>query len=267
MAHAPGIAHRHPLPDRAARHFFSGRNPAGHDRLWTCPPRGVSAGPDGTACGDVGPATFPMRRMSRSRQARCPCCASMNGWHPVPAGVEITNTDALPVAGRPDSHFEFAGRRRGSTPSPRTALIAPGGFLARHSPATRCFPLPLPDRAPLTLLEAETVIDSVQFSRAVPGSSEGRNAAGQIQFFPRRLPAPPMEQVLPRLWTHGSSFHGATAGTGGRRRLPLPSPVRHGHAAPRRQVCHPPALFPRAHDGSIISFQPPGRTGPILITW
>ncbi len=176
-----------------------------------------------------------------------------------PGWVEITNTDALPVV--LDGLTLASGLSRGGLAYtfPAHSLIAAGGFLALHSPSTLPFPLDGPGTV-LTLLNDDTVIDSIQLSRAVPGSSEGRNASGQITSFPTPTPGSTNGPAAPATLDQWLSFYATTAGSdqdgdaaSGVAEYALGTLPQNARSVAR------PAISARAADGSLnFSFVLPG---------
>ncbi len=166
----------------------------GRERLWTpCTPT-ASAANTAAATGLVSTLRFSE------------WLAASPGW------VEITSTDALPVVLDGLTLTSNLPGGAGDYTFPAHSLIAPGGFLTLHSPATLPFSLSGPGTV-LTLLDGDTVLDSIQLSRAVPGSSEGRNVSGQTAFFPTPTPDAANGPGAPATLSAWLGAYGATAGT------------------------------------------------------
>ncbi len=167
---------------------------SGRDRLWspgTPTPNAVNA-----------PITTGLVSLLRFSE----WLAASPGW------VEITNTDSLPVM---LDGLTITPGLAGGGPAytfPAHSLLASSGFLALHSPSTLPFPLNGPGTV-LMLLDDDVVLDSIQLSRSVPGSSEGRNASGQITFFPSPTPGAANGPPAPATLSQWLSLYATTAGS------------------------------------------------------
>ena len=176
-----------------------------------------------------------------------------------PGWVELTNTDSLPII--LDGLMLTANLPGGAAAYsfPAHSLIAPGGFLTLHSPGALAFSLIGPGTT-LTLLNGDAVLDSIQLSRAVPGSSEGRTASGQINFFPVPTPGATNGPVAPETLSQWLSLHGATVGTDqdGDASTAVAEYALGTLPLDARSVARP-VLSSRATDGSLnLSFVLPG---------
>ncbi len=166
----------------------------GRERLWTPCTLTASAANNAATTGLVSTLRFSE------------WLAASPGW------VEITSTDALPVVLDGLTLTSNLPAGAGTYTFPAHSLIAPAEFLTLYSPATLPFSLSGPGTV-ITLMEGDAVLDSIQLSRAVPGSSEGRNVSGQTVFFPAPTPGEANGPGVPATLSAWLSFHGATAGT------------------------------------------------------
>lgn len=132
--------------------------------------------------------------------------AGTNGW------VELVNTDALPVI-LDGLHLSanLPGAPAGYVFPPHS-LMPPGGFLvlsADGSIAPGHLPFTLDSRdGSLTLLDGATVLDSIDVSRPVGGSSQGRATNGSIVFFPRPTPGSVNGPTAPATLAAWLGFYG-----------------------------------------------------------
>jgi len=176
-----------------------------------------------------------------------------------PGWVEIANFDPQPVE---LDGLTLTSKLPGGSASytfPAHSLIAPGGFLTLHSPGTLPFTLSGPGTT-LTLLDGDSILDSVQLSRAVPGSSEGRNVSGQIVFFSTPTPGAANGPAAPETLNQWLSLHGMTVGTDedGDNSTTV-AEYALGTLPQDAQSVARPVLSPRAPDGSLtLSFVLPG---------